>query len=221
MARGLEATRGCPSGEGRELWRGSRRGVDSDRQACSPARALYSMSTAPTAGSIHVGLNWARPAGSVEVEYMELHPQWDQLNICWSFIHVRHRSHTCPNGDLLEVRIPLVSEVQNLRAPSHHRSTLTVVEFRDAVEHAARFCRRPVNGTRCLNRVWKQRSKPRPPSVALCAAIGEPSKGDCTTDGHLQATMIPFVPPLPSPLNIKLVMIQSFTFCIDTGGFSL
>lgn len=59
-------------------------------------------------------------------------------------------------------------------------------------------------------------TKPRPPSVALCAAIGEPSKGDCTTDGHLQATMIPFVQPLPSPLNIKLVRIaQLFTFTID------
>lgn len=58
--------------------------------------------------------------------------------------------------------------------------------------------------------------KPRPPPVALCAAIGEPSKGDCTTDGHLQATMIPFVQPLPSPFNIKLVRItQSFTFPID------
>ncbi|KAK5869477.1 hypothetical protein PBY51_024189 [Eleginops maclovinus] len=57
--------------------------------------------------------------------------------------------------------------------------------------------------------------KPRPPSVALCAAIGERSKGDCTTDGHLQATMIPFVQTLPTPLNIKLVMIQSFTSTQD------
>lgn len=58
--------------------------------------------------------------------------------------------------------------------------------------------------------------KPRPPPVALCAVIGEPSKGDCTTDGHLQATMISFVQPLPSPLNVKLVRItQSLTFPID------
>lgn len=61
-------------------------------------------------------------------------------------------------------------------------------------------------------------TKPRPPSVALCAVIGEPSKGDCTTDGHLQATMSPFVQPLPSALNMKLVgIIQSFTFPIDSG----
>lgn len=39
--------------------------------------------------------------------------------------------------------------------------------------------------------------KPRPPSVALCAAIGESSKDDCTSDGHLQATTIPFVLSLP------------------------
>lgn len=47
-----------------------------------------------------------------------------------------------------------------------------------------------------------------PPSfVALCAAIGEPSKSDCTTDGHLQATMIPFVQPVPSALSRKRVRI--------------
>lgn len=54
--------------------------------------------------------------------------------------------------------------------------------------------------------------KPRPPSVALCAAIGEPSKGDCTTDGHLQATMILFVQPVASARNVKRVVItQSST----------
>lgn len=43
-----------------------------------------------------------------------------------------------------------------------------------------------------------------PPSLGRAmAAIGEPSKGDCTTDGHLQATMILFVQPVPSPLNIN------------------
>lgn len=40
-------------------------------------------------------------------------------------------------------------------------------------------------------------NKPRPPSVPLCAAIGESSKDDCTSDGHLQATIIPFVLSLP------------------------
>lgn len=50
--------------------------------------------------------------------------------------------------------------------------------------------------------------KHRPPSVALCAAIGEAPQGDCATDGHLQATMIPFVQPLPS-LKITYPTIDS------------
>lgn len=62
-------------------------------------------------------------------------------------------------------------------------------------------------------RQWGTGDKPRPPSVALCAAIGEPSKSDCTTDGHLQATMISFVKPLPSALTIERVRItQSSCF---------
>lgn len=51
-----------------------------------------------TAGSIHVpGLvvEWKSDA--------ELH--LDPLKICRSFIRERHRSHTCPKCDLLEVRI--------------------------------------------------------------------------------------------------------------------
>lgn len=64
---------------------------------------------------------------------------------------------------------------------------------------------------RGLKQRWWGAGKPLPPSVALCAAIGEPSKGDCTTDGHLQATMIPFVQPLPPPLHIKLLFIYLFS----------
>lgn len=79
--RGTESPCGRPHGEGTgsdqgmSEWRGcvrrrgSRRGEGSDRQACSPAWALYSMSTAPTAGSIHVELKWARPSGGVQVKY--------------------------------------------------------------------------------------------------------------------------------------------------------
>lgn len=51
-------------------------------------------------------------------------------------------------------------------------------------------------------------NKRRPPSVALCAAIGEAPQGDCATDGHLQATMSPFVQPLPS-LDITYPTIDS------------
>lgn len=45
--------------------------------------------------------------------------------------------------------------------------------------------------------------RPRPPLVALCVAIGQSSKGDCPADGLLQATMIPFVQPLPSALTVS------------------
>lgn len=41
-------------------------------------------------------------------------------------------------------------------------------------------------------------NKRRPPSVTLCAVIGEAPRGDCATEGHLQATMTPFVQPLAS-----------------------
>lgn len=96
---------------------------------------------------------------------------------------------------------------------------LDVAELRDAAEYDARLSPSSQWDTvpkRGLEKSWEG-GKPRPPSVALCAAIGEASKGDCTTDGHLQATMIPFVQPLPSPLIIKLSIItQSFTFSVDS-----
>ncbi|KAK5906791.1 hypothetical protein CesoFtcFv8_004702 [Champsocephalus esox] len=89
-------------------------------------------------------------------------------------------------------------------------------ESRDTVDYAAR-CVAVLSMEQGAEEGLGEAGKPRPPSVALCAAIGELSKGDCTTDGHLQSTMIPFVQPLPTPLNIKLVMIQSFTSTFDTG----
>lgn len=52
--------------------------------------------------------------------------------------------------------------------------------------------------------------KRRPPSVALCALIGEAPRGDCATNGHLQATMIAFVLLLPSLKITYQRSIQSY-----------
>ena len=104
--------------------RGSHRGEGSDRHACSPARALYSMSSAPKAGSIHVQLNWARPAGCVEVEYGAT---------LGSTKHLLLLLPRAPQVSYLPKRGPpgcvhhLVPRVQNIRAPSHPRSTVTVL----------------------------------------------------------------------------------------------
>lgn len=148
------------------------------------------------------------------------YPHWDPLNIYWSFIHERHRSHTCPDCDLQQERI-------TFSFPQSPSSQSSPVHFNGVkVQRRGRICcsgcRRLVNGTRCQSGAWSRdgeggAGKPRPPSVALCAAIGEPSKGDCTTDGHLQATMIPFVQPLPPPLHIKLLFI--YLFSTDRMGF--
>ena len=78
------------------------------------------MSPAPGAGSIHVELNWARPAAAAaageQVEYGAA-----ALNICWSCIHERHRSErTCPSRDLQVERVTYGSS----GSPSHHRTTV-------------------------------------------------------------------------------------------------
>lgn len=128
------------------------------------------------------------------------------LNICWSLIHGCHRFHTCPDRDLLLGSITFSCPP----CPGHG------LMFTAAPERCSR-CGCVVNGTRCRNGAemvgwdgwdgWVG-GKHRPPSVALCAAIGEAPQGDCATDGHLQATMLPFVQPLPS-LKITYPTIDS------------
>lgn len=95
---------------------------------------------------------------------MELHPHWGPLNVCGSFIHARHRSHTCPDGDLLEVRITSASPAQNRGAPTHHRWTSQT--WRNTLLGLSPSI---VNGTRCQSRAWSRDggggggTKPRPP----------------------------------------------------------
>lgn len=56
------------------------------------------------------------------------------LNICWSLSHERHRSHTCPDGDPLQVRITQVL-TRSQSSPLHRAAAAS----RDVVEYAARF----------------------------------------------------------------------------------
>lgn len=148
--RGTESPCGRPHGEGTgsdqgmSEWRGcvrrrgSRRGEGSDRQACSPAWALYSMSTAPTAGSIHVELKWARPSGGVQVKYgatstlgfskhlLLLHPCAPQVS---------YLSRTVTSWRCASLSSPHPGYPSSQSSPVHCDGA----EFRDGVECAARF----------------------------------------------------------------------------------
>ena len=138
----------------------------------------------------------------------ELYPRGGPLNNRWSFSHERHRSRTCPYCD----PPPPAGAHHLLGSGTRELPVISAPLCRCPLQRRANGCcsgcRRLANGTGCRNGAfaprWEGWGKPRPLAVALCAVIGELSKGDCTTDGHLQATMIPFVPFLP-PLDIQLL----------------
>lgn len=62
------------------------------------------------------------------------YPPKDALNTYWFFIPECHRSHTCPDYDLLQERILFPEPPSSHSSPVHFNG----VKFGDVVEYAAR-----------------------------------------------------------------------------------
>lgn len=146
---------------------------------------------------------------------------WWCTSEIWSYIHSGIQQTSAAPSSMCATGLIPVQTVTSWRCaslssshPEYLNSQSSPVhcdgaEFRDGVECAARFVAvySMGHGANAGLGAGMGETKLRPRSVALCAAIGESSKDDCTTDGHLQATMIPFVQTMSSPLKIKLVIL--------------